>query len=214
MKNSKITISLFRVSTDSQYLDMMFECSQEYYFNSLMLEIRMFDTEVKKFKSQFFDLSTALFVDSEGTVITDKHEWVVRLPLSKLGIYYPAIYKATFKIQKLESSESEEVDCDCQNGECLEDHAICSDVNQAYKCMLDELMKLEEPCFEISDELIRKYLLLYGHQSALSLGDYDAAERYFKLITNCFDMCANTSKCTCCDHPVKISNNSCNCHKS
>jgi len=51
MKNSKITISLFRVSTDSQYLDMMFECPYEYYFNSLVLEVRGFDVEVKKFKS-------------------------------------------------------------------------------------------------------------------------------------------------------------------
>lgn len=211
MSKSKICINLFRVSSDSKYLDMIFSCPESYYFTSLFLEVRFLSGS--KFVSSNFDVSNALFMH-DGEPIEDKREWTVRIPLEKLGIDFPAIYKGTFKISRLlqqEQSECEpQIDCNCQDDSCLEDHAICSDVNQAYKCMLKELMKLEEPCFEISDELVRKYLLLYGHQSALTLGDYEIAERYFKLIINCFDDCGNIHGCTC--HQLKTNTNSCNCH--
>ena len=214
MNKSKICINLFRVSSDSKYLDMIFSCPEGYYFTSLFLEVRI--PSGSKFISKMFDVSTALFM-SQGEPIEDKQDWTVRIPLDKLGINTPAIYKATFKIEKIEDQEQSQcepqVDCNCQNDSCLEDHAICSDVNQVYKCMLKELMKLEDPCFEVSDDLIREYLLLYGHQSALTLGDLEIAERYFRLIVNCFDNCSNPCGCTC-GQPKPVNINSCNCHQS
>ena len=214
MSKSKICINLFRVSSDSKYLDMMFSCPEGFYFTSLFLEVRFLSGN--KFVSNNFDVSTALFMH-DGEPIEDRQDWTVRIPLDKLGITVPAIYKATFKISRIEDPEQTpcgpQVDCDCQNDSCLEDHAICSDVNQVYNCMLKDLMKLEDPCFEVSDELIREYLLLYGHQSALALGDLEIAERYFKLIINCFDNCNNPCGCTC-NRPKTIPTNSCNCHQS
>ncbi len=137
MENNKcfnkkcISVSLFRVSTDSLYLDMMFDCPVEYYFDSLTLEVRYWDGSANLMKSLFFDLSNALFntdlEDPDNTI--SKKNWVVRLPLSKLGITFPAIYKGTLKARELlltESSDSSE-----EYAEELQDHMICSDVNYA-----------------------------------------------------------------------------------
>lgn len=201
MNKSKICINLFRISSDSKNLDMIFNCPNDYYFNSLQLEVRFLENNA--FKSMFFDLSNALF-SNNGTPITDKYEWTVRLPLDKLGIQVPAIYIGTFKIQS-DSAESD--DCTCLDGVCLEDTAVCSDVNYAYKCMLKDLLELTDPCPEISDELVRKYLLLYGHQAAMSSKDFEIAEEFFRHIVNCFGNCPGYSPCGC----KKPKKSGCNC---
>ena len=214
MKNHKhISISLFRVSADSKYLDMIFSCPQEYYFTSLQLEVRYYDPKDKIFKSQYFDLSAALFKvecpeeDPECEDLTiDKKHWTVRLPLEKLGIQVPAIYKCELKANAIDPEERE-----------LIAHTASSDVNIAYKCMLHDLLDLDnlsDPCVEISDDVIRKYLLLYGHQAAMTVGDDEVAERYFKLIINCFDLCVKHSECGCCGpKPIHKHGTNCNCGK-
>lgn len=152
--NDHIAISLFRVSTDSKYLDMIFSCPAEYYFTSLSLEVRFLDPEDKVMKSSYFDLSPALFPNESY-----KTSCVARLPLEKIGIQVPAIYKGTIKAIEREAQGDDEA-------KQIVDHMICSDVNLAYKCMLKDLLEMDNlasDCVEISDEAIRKYLLLYGH---------------------------------------------------
>lgn len=242
--NKVINIGLFRISGDSKYLDMIFDCPREYYFNSLQLQVRFI--EGSTFKSKFFDLSTELFdTTTESTCTIDKKHWVVRLPLYKLGITFPAIYIGTLKAQPVfttildngtfkyalpypyyDSSiyevryntgeyaglvyKIDEVDpligfdgewvmgkiyTNCCGNDCsnqllpeLTESMICSDVNYAYRCMLDDILK-DDPCEKVSDDAIRKYLLLYGHQAALTVEDMETAETYFKLIGNCFEKC-------------------------
>ena len=259
--NNVISVELFRVSGDSKYLDMLFSCPQDYYFDSLELEARIIDKGT--FKSKFFDLSDALFnvdIDPDCT-IKNKH-WTVRLPLYKLEITDPAIYIATlhaspvfttvldngsFKYslpcpytnknayevrynsgdfaglvyekngaEPLVGYDEEEVvgrlitNC-CGDGcsgqlpqEMPETTMVCSDVNYAYRCMLDDLLAENNRCDSVSDDAIRKYLLLYGHQAALSVRDMETAETYFKLIGNCFNKCAVK------DRPAKHAQ-PCNC---
>jgi len=157
--NKNIEISLFRVSTDSKYLDMIFSCPQEYYFTSLQLEMKYYDYSDKVFKSKHYDLSPALFnSDPESSSYQKKH-WTIRLPLEKIqDTIVPAIYKSVLKAKEIveEGEYSEE----------LSSIMVCSDVNYAYRCMLHDLLdmdNLSDECAGISDEAIRKYLLLYGH---------------------------------------------------
>lgn len=252
--NNAISISLFRVSGDSKSLDMIFSCPEDYYFDSLELEVRFVDNGI--FKSKLFDLSTALFDNTLSEKCTvNKKKWTVRLPLDKLGITVPAIYVATLKVSPVftsllngdgflyslpipynkpalyeirdlsgkvyELNSSEPLvgyDGKIVYGKVYKDGCsvilpeeiepnkmICSDVNHAYRCMLDDLLK-EGRCDSISDDAIRKYLLLYGHQAAISVRDMETAEVYFKLIGNCFSKCANK------DRPSKHVQ-SCNCGK-
>jgi hypothetical protein len=69
-----------------------------------------------------------------------------------------------------------------------EDTAICSDVNFVYRCLLDGILE-EGPCDPVSDEIIRKYLILYGHETAMKLRHLETAERYFKYLAKCFHPC-------------------------
>lgn len=93
-----ISISLFRVSSDSKYLDMIFSCSKDEFFSSLIINVK--SIKEKETISEDFDLSQALF--SEDT--RKKSHWHVRLPLESLGYgpKRPAIYTATFKTQQQE----------------------------------------------------------------------------------------------------------------
>lgn len=71
----------------------------------------------------------------------------------------------------------------------IEDSMVCSDTTQVYRCLLDSLLMQKDCCEPISDELIRNYLILYGHSAALTEGDFETAETYFKLMQNCFGSC-------------------------
>lgn len=200
--NNVISVGLFRVSGDSKYLDMIFDCPEDFHFESLHLEVRFL--EQGKFKLKFFDLSNALFIDPvTGEIITNKQHWTVRLPLYKLDIFVPAIYIGTLKMAADDESISNPCGCYDPEDNCLTTTMVCSDVNSAYKCMLDDILK-EGSCETVSDDAIRKYLLLYGHQAAMAVEDMETAEAYFKLIGNCFNKCAVK------DRPAKHAQ-PCNC---
>lgn len=198
MSDRNISVSLFRVSADSKFLDMVFDCPREYHFTYLQLETRTLNDD-GKFVSQWFDLSKALFTEETKT----KHHWTVRLPLNKIGINSPAIYIATLKAQypdweAIETTEEIEPDE-------ITDEMICSDVNDAYYYLLDNVLNVIDKCSGISDDAIRNYLILYAHIAALQQHDLDVAEVYFKLIINKFEKCPRNGR------PDRIHTSSCNC---
>ena len=260
--NSKfITIPLCRVSSDSQSLDMIFDCGLEYYFTSLILNVKLL--EGNQFISKSFDLSDAVFgsetEEEKQQKIARKH-WSVQVPLNRLGISSQAIYECvltaspiynreietdTFKYalpvpfndpdiycilsnegataglvyaKALQDNDTVYIPVEDYNGnqvhgkilkDCeeldtndIQDTIICSDVNYAYECMLDDIIAQTDRCAEVSDSAIMKYLILYVHQAAMYRKDIETAEQYFKLMSNCFNKCGQS----------KSSNNhSCNC---
>lgn len=187
MKN-KIEIEVFKISPDGKFLETIFNVPGThygYYLSSFKLEVRDGNGN-----SEYFDLSESLGLSS------DNHQahWVIRIPLRDLGIDYPAIYIATFKA----NIEKDDLDCDYE----IIDSAVCSDVNGVYQCLLDDVLKECESCANganISDDVIRNYLLLYGHYAAMDRRDFDVAERYFKIVSRCSKPCGNqrNSKCGC-----------------
>lgn len=212
MNTSKfITISLFRVRPgDSTKLDMIFSCFTGYYFTSLILDICYLVNG--EFVNQQYDLSPAIFkVPTQGEQYQTRY--AISLPLDKLEIYqstiYPAIYTGTFTIARYDQN------VEAITEENNQDVAVCSDVNYAYHCMLKDLLEMQDlsscnQCVEVSDELIRKYLILYGHYQALNCGDGEFAKTFFKIINNCFGNCPSTPiNCGCASKRVT----SCNCGK-
>ena len=180
--NNTISVTLFRVSNDSNYLDMIFECPKGARFDSFILDVRYVGKAAMK--RERFDLTNSFFKDSNGDLI-DKQKWVIRMPLSAIDMQdTPAIYTA-----QLHASYIEE---ETQIDSCT---MVCSDVNYAYRCMLKDI--LDNSCNKcacesvISDDTILKYILLYGHQAALNVEDYMMAETYFKIIGNCFSKCGD-----------------------
>lgn len=71
-------------------------------------------------------------------------------------------------------------------------------------------------CSSISDEAIRKYLILYGHQAALySEGGEDIAKMLFKILVKQFSNCSSNTRPGRCD--VQFNNyivkSNCGCKK-
>lgn len=201
MKN-KLEIELFRVSPDSKYLDVMFSMpggGLGFYMSSFKLEVRDGMGNV-----QNFDLSDALGFDPTN----HQSDWIIRIPLKDLGIDYPAIYIGTFKA----SINSNNLDRD------IIDTAIASDVNNVYHCLLKDILDTCGECYDsksVSDDVIRNYLILYGHQAAMYRRDLDVAERYFRILSKCFSSCGTgncytSSKCCGEKHIVK---SDCGCNK-
>lgn len=186
MKN-RISIDLFRVSSDSKYIDMIFDCpsGEQFYMSAFKLEVRDGNGN-----SENFDLTPALFTGDSKEDQLDKDHWVVRIPLDKLGITYPAIYIAELKAHTWPPENPEEED-DYEPIE-VTSTAICSDVNNVYRCLLDSVIESCDECSsgcKMPDDAIRNYLILYGHQAAMYQRDLDVAERYFRILSRCFTNC-------------------------
>lgn len=187
-----ININLFRVSSDSQYLDMMFDCPRTYEFTSLILDVYPIDKE-----KETFDLSTAVF----SSTPTRKH-WTVRLPLNTIGYGpdKPAMYVATFKAKTTQNPP-----VDPLTPEEITDIAVCSDVNRVYYSLVDGIVDINNKCEDIPDGVIRNYLILHAHHLAMAKGELDDAMLYFKMISNFFKKCGPFKR-----HPHHHIN-SCNC---
>ena len=83
----------------------------------------------------------------------------------------------------------------------LKDHLMLSDIHGVYRHLMNGLLDADK-CSGVSDDLIKKYLLLYGHQAALESGDLDIAKDYFKLMHQGFSKCGSTNNsinCGCHD---------------
>lgn len=142
-----IEISLCRVSSDSKYLDLMFNIPADCTFTALHIRARY--VEDNEFVTKEFDVSEQ-FINT-----ADKKEYAVRIELAQFGILVPAIYEVQFVAQRSLGPEA--------HMEVLYDTAYCSDVNLVYYSMLDDILSMGNKCTTISDEAIRKYLILYGH---------------------------------------------------
>ena len=106
------------------------------------------------------------------------------IPLSDLGDAGSAIYKVVFKA----SSQYED----------YVETMYVSDVEFMYECMLSDLNLLDlDSCTPVSDDLIVKYLLLYGHTLAMAYKDIDRAEYFFKKMKHCLNKCMTPITCNC-----------------
>lgn len=200
MSNKAISVGLFRVSSDGSYLDLIIDRSTDYNFSKFTLQVKKL--QQGRYIITKYDLYEATFKDK-----TDTH-YNFRIPLEVFGtVNAPAIYIANLEVVNVNNVD-----------DIIEDTLVTSDVNFAYRCMLDDILKSAECCTPISDTAIRNYLLLYGHQAAMSVEDFDTAEQYYKLISQCFDSCGRDyrygdSNCHTCNNPAPIPEHSCNCGK-
>ena len=207
--DKNISISLFRVSSDSQFLDAIFDAPAGYYMSKLEIEVKTLGAD-GKFISQWFDFSEALGFAEDNP----RKHWSVRIPLNAIKIHEPAMYIATFGANpKLLEEEEEEQDEIVDNvtkpeddPEYISDMAVCSDINDAYYYILDYIMEMSDRCSGLSDDAIRNYLILYAHQAAMQQHDFEIAETYFKMIINKFSKCGNGSR-----PGVTAPKSACNC---
>lgn len=205
-QNKAISISLFAVSSgfgdsNKKALKLIIDCPHGYVFTQCLLDVKIGDNQ-----TDHYDLSAALFGDAQSSDDKTDH-WNIVIPLEMLGITSNAIYKIQLKASSTTIDTTTDEDGNettvikYNNEDPLSDVAYASDVDGTFECMLAHILN-SDPCEAVSNDVIRNYLILFGHQAALREGKIDIAWEYFKLLDNCFNKCSN-------EHTSKVS--PCNC---
>lgn len=174
-----ISVSLAKIDYDAgkPYIKIIADNPTGYVFTKFIITVYLVNGN--KYEIKRFDATSTI----EG-----KEDIVLSIPVSVLeGVEGPAIYD----LQISSENELEEI----------QDRLYLSDAYYVYRELLDELLS-EEKCLNIDDSLIKKYLILYGHQQALQAGDLEVAKELFLLMNKGFSKCGNAN--------VKSVN--CGCH--
>ena len=77
MNQKHIQIDVFRVSPDSQYLDLMLQCPGGYLINYIQIKVDYFIKD--QLQEKFYDVTDAILDDSN-----DRSKIVARIPLSAI----------------------------------------------------------------------------------------------------------------------------------
>lgn len=76
--------------------------------------------------------------------------------------------------------------------------AVISDVRFVYDCLIDKLIHSTEDCCQpVSDDVIRMYLTLYGHTTAMQYGDIQTAKEMYTRLIKCGCKCPSVPKTSC-----------------
>lgn len=189
MSEKAISVSLAKIDYDfdEPYIKIIADCPSGYRFTNMTITVQM--PNGNKWIEKDFDASS---------LIAGKDDVVLNIPVSVLeGVEGPAMYYIKL-VAKLVKGEEQENPCEELPLEIHTDIYL-SDVHGVYRCLLDGLLHAD-PCEGVSNEVIKNYLILYGHQAALADGDFKNAKELYKLLHNCFGKCINkerTSKCNC-----------------
>lgn len=170
MSEKAISISLAKIDYDfdKPYIKIIADNPMGYVFTKFIITVYLVDGS--KYKVKRFDASST---------ISGQEDIILTLPVSILeGIEGPAIYD----IQMASESDLDEI----------QDRLYLSDANYVYRELLNDLLS-EEKCLDIDNSLIKKYLILYGHQQALQAGDLEVAKELFLLMNKGFSKCGNTN---------------------
>lgn len=96
------------------------------------------------------------------------------------------------------TTSSELDDAEDADGKITET-AYISDVEFMYDCMLQELFDKQDSCNPVSDDLISKYLMLYGHQLAQRYNEtYQLSSYLYKKMLTCGSICNAKQTATSC----------------
>lgn len=189
MSEKAISISLAKIDYDfdEPYIKIIADCPSGYAFTNMTITVQM--PNGNKWIEKDFDASS---------LVSGKEDVVLNIPVSVLeGVEGPAMYYINLAANLSDGVESENP-CEELPLEIYTDIYL-SDVHGVYRCLLDGLLHAD-PCEGVSNEVIKNYLILYGHQEALAEGDLKNAKELYKLLHKCFSKCGNierTSKCNC-----------------
>lgn len=191
MSTKAIEVSLAKIDYNlgKPYLYVDASCPYGYYLTAFYITVYQVDA-TGQWTEKYYDIINA--IQQDETPVVDLR---MTMPISILeDIEGPAIYKI-----KLVADP----DLDLINEDAvIDDKLFLSDVYGIYRQLLNGLLNSDH-CNPLSDDLVKQYLMLYGHQQALHDGDLDVAKELFKLLHKGFSKCGNVNKpsinCGCYD---------------
>lgn len=168
-----IDLSIFRVSTDGNFLEVIAECPYDFEFISFQINI---PTDFKKKEFEIYQIN----------IPQNQNKLIIKIPISSFNQNIH-LYQATFKAHIKEDPIKE------WNVEEFTLQAVCSDVNFVYDYLLDDVINLTSFCSnkESYDRLIKNYLILYAHQEAMRLNHIYDALYFYNILLNNFKKCGN-----------------------
>jgi len=172
MNNKAISVSLAKIDYDfgKPVIKIIADCPLDYTFDRM--DIITYEVDGSDWKRLQFDASG---------LIADKNDIVFYLPVESLeGVVGPCIYD--IYIHATDGFTEE-----------IYDRIYLSDVHGVYRHLLDGMLN-QGNCEAMSDDLMQKYLMLYGHQQALQAGDLEIAKELFKLMHKGFSKCGNSGR--------------------
>lgn len=181
MTNKAISVSLAKIDYDlgQPYIKIIAHCPLDYEITMFQINVNMI--EHGQWITKYYDASTS---------VAGLNNLIINFPVSALdGVVGPAIYEIYLKAENLNIPDE------------IEDKLVLSDVQYVYRNLLDGLLESDK-CEGLSDELIKQYLILYGHQQAIHDGDLDVAKELFKLLHKNLTKCGNNTRrisCNCYD---------------
>lgn len=152
MSEKAISVSLAKIDYDfdEPYIKIIADCPSGYAFTSMTIVVQM--PNGNKWIEKKFDADT---------LVADKDDVVLNIPVSVLeGVEGPAMYYIQLVANLLDGVESENF-CDKLPRD-IDTDIYLSDVHGVYRCLLDGLLHAD-PCEGVSNEVIKNYLVLYGH---------------------------------------------------
>lgn len=160
-----IQISLFRVSSDSKYIDIIVECPEGYHFNSLFIKRYDGEGDYEGWK------------DCTNLLIGESNKEVLRIAIAAFG--ESTLFYSRFGV--IWDGEEPQAEIEPR-------YAICSDINKVYANLLDSVLKLGS-CTSLDDSLYFKYMTLYAHIEAMRLNRFEDAEKFYDIIKTLFAKC-------------------------
>lgn len=189
-----ISVSLAKVDYDfgERYIEIIADCPRDYVFSGLNIDVDKLENNAF-YKLQF----------TASQLIENRDSIVLHIKTKDLGIEdsCPAMF---YIILSASPVTIDETNIDDENLEIDPTTLVLSDVSFAHEYFMRELLT-QNACDPLSDDLIKKYLMLYAHQAAMANMQIDVAKEYYKLICKGFSRCGDNG-CS------SIKHKSCNCH--
>ena len=175
---AQINIELCKVlyKDNEPYIAIIASCPTDYHFNQCIITDHNFASGVWT-NGVEYDVIAA-FGDEQLTTL--QHLIPLGIIASNPNDIYSVVLKAT-------NNESE-----------ITADAVISDVRFVYDCLIDKLIHSTEDCCQpVSDDIIRMYLTLYGHTTAMQYGDIPTAKEMYTRLIKCGCKCPSVPKTSC-----------------
>lgn len=206
-----IEISVLRVSSNGKYIEFIINCPKDYYFTDFIINvydsIDKYSLKDSMFVAESGDEDAILGHDDE-TYYHNKQYYSGQFKIEDIGVTKPEMFEVTITAEHNNGFQDDEEQhpSDAIDPECiipdqeLHSYACISDVSKVYSCLMEDILSMGSDLCDnsnVTDKLIRNYLILYAHQEAMHMRELSEARKYFTLLQKCFSNCGGNQVTSC-----------------
>lgn len=190
-----IDIDVCRVSRydGHLWLDLMFSIPLGYECTNIQVTPVFMQPEIPALSKEYLTAAAGIIAgpDEYNSVsLKIDEEWGV-------GIDTYGMYTVFIECRLSEEAQTQHLDMPY----IIEETLTISDIEFVYYCTLPALTNLCDKCAPLPDSILRQYLMMWGHETAMRNKDIATAEYLYKKMLNCGNPCQKTAPLDCgCSH--------------